>query len=180
MSYLSGANNSAFNKEEPSFRSTPVYLTVKTDEQSLKIGLNAGAWDYISKSFDTTVLLQKVIAKAARGIGYGINNQEHNTDVFALEVGLCRMQLYRKLKALAGQSTTSFLNSIKVKYALQMFDQVCDRIQEAMDAVGDLLAIIQTHQPRAQLNQHPDNALVRLKGVSDVEIAHQMAQGIVI
>ncbi|MBK3520021.1 response regulator [Carboxylicivirga sp. N1Y132] len=35
-------------------------LTAKTDEYSQNIGLNAGAWDYISKPFDTIALLQKI------------------------------------------------------------------------------------------------------------------------
>ncbi|MCU4177881.1 response regulator [Carboxylicivirga sp. N1Y90] len=145
-------------------------LTAKTDEQSQKIGLRAGAWDYINKPFDTTALLQKIrniinirqayrkqllmqdiaieaqvhytsydqkfIAKAKKVVEDNIDNTEFNPDSFALVVGLSRMQLHRKLKALSGQSITTFVNSIKVGHASQMFDQGCDRIQEAMDAVG--------------------------------------------
>ncbi|UAM98316.1 response regulator [Polaribacter litorisediminis] len=51
-------------------------------------------------------------------------------------LGLSRMQLHRKLKALVGLSTTAFINAIKIKKAIQMFDEGCDRVQEAMDAVG--------------------------------------------
>ncbi|WP_200465463.1 helix-turn-helix domain-containing protein, partial [Carboxylicivirga marina] len=79
---------------------------------------------------------QEFISKAIKVVENNIDNSEFNPDSFALAVGLSRMQLHRKLKALSGQSTTSFVNSIKVKFASRMFDQGCDRIQEAMDAVG--------------------------------------------
>ena len=52
------------------------------------------------------------------------------------ELGLSRMQLHRKLKALNGVSTTAFINSIRIEKAISMFDEGCDRVQEAMDAVG--------------------------------------------
>jgi signal transduction histidine kinase/DNA-binding response OmpR family regulator len=52
------------------------------------------------------------------------------------EMGLSRMQLHRKLKALTGQSATTFINSMKIEKAIIMFDKGCDRVQEAMDAVG--------------------------------------------
>ena len=52
------------------------------------------------------------------------------------ELGLSRMQLHRKLKALTGQSATKFINSMKIEKAVKMFDNGCDRVQEAMDSVG--------------------------------------------
>jgi AraC-like DNA-binding protein len=33
-------------------------------------------------------------------------------------------------------NTTSFINSIRIKKAIKMFDEGCDRVQEVMDAVG--------------------------------------------
>ena len=52
------------------------------------------------------------------------------------EIGLSRMQLHRKLKALIGLSTTAFVNSVRIEKAIDMFNNGCDRVQEAMDAVG--------------------------------------------
>jgi AraC-like DNA-binding protein len=46
------------------------------------------------------------------------------------------MQLHRKLKSLVGQSTTKYINIIKINFAKKMFDEGCDRVQEVMDAVG--------------------------------------------
>jgi len=145
-------------------------LTAKTAEEHIKIGLEAGAWDYITKPFNTQSLHQKIvnilntrnkfreflikqnitvevkkhyspydqklITKISKIIEDNIGNPDFSTKDFASEIGLSRMQLHRKLKALLGQTTTSFINTIKMQYAAKMFDEGCDRIQEAMDAVG--------------------------------------------
>lgn len=145
-------------------------LTAKNDEEYIKIGLEAGAWDYITKPFNTQSLHQKIknilstrdkfreflisqnitvevknhyspydqklITKISKIIEENMNNTDFSTKEFAAEIGLSRMQLHRKLKTLLGQSTTSFINTIKMKYAIKMFDEGCDRIQEAMDSVG--------------------------------------------
>jgi CheY-like chemotaxis protein len=145
-------------------------LTAKTAEEYIKIGLEAGAWDYITKPFNTQSIHQKIInilntrnkfreflitqnitievknnyspydqkliTKISKIIEDNISNPDFSTKDFAAEIGLSRMQLHRKLKALLGQTTTSFINNIKIQYATKMFDEGCDRIQEAMDAVG--------------------------------------------
>ena len=46
------------------------------------------------------------------------------------------MHLHRKLKTLVGETGKSIITSVKMKYAIDMFDHGCDRVQEAMNAVG--------------------------------------------
>jgi signal transduction histidine kinase/ligand-binding sensor domain-containing protein/DNA-binding NarL/FixJ family response regulator len=145
-------------------------LTAKTAEEHIKIGLEAGAWDYITKPFNMQSLHQKIvnilktrnqfreflitqnitievknhyssydqklITKISKIIEDNISNPDFSTKDFAAEIGLSRMQLHRKLKALLGQTTTSFVNNIKMQYATKMFDDGCDSVQEAMDALG--------------------------------------------
>lgn len=145
-------------------------VTAKTAEEQQKEGLEAGAWDYISKPFNTQSLIlkienilatrnkfknylisqnitpeikrhytsfdQKLITRATNIVENRIGNPDFSVEDFAMEVGLSRMQLHRKLKTLVGQTTTEFINHIKIKYATKMFDDGCDRINEAMDAVG--------------------------------------------
>lgn len=145
-------------------------LTAKTGSEYEKIGLGAGAWDYIAKPFDSSALLlkvnniidtrnkfktylsdqninleikshytsfdQKLIERVTDIIKLNLQNPEFSVNELAHEVGLSRMHLHRKLKTLVGESGKSIITKVKIKHATSMFDQGCDRIQEAMDAVG--------------------------------------------
>tara|TARA_R110002126_G_scaffold290897_1_gene449378 strand:- start:4708 stop:8682 length:3975 start_codon:yes stop_codon:yes gene_type:complete len=146
-----------------------IMLTAKSGEDFSSKGLKVGAWDYISKPFNSAQLLQKVkniiktrndfrkyIAEGSSDKTDGLyvsydqkfvanlvdiikrKMSEPNFSVQELseELGLSRMQLHRKLKSLIGLSTTAFINSIKIEKSVKMFDNGCDRVQEAMDAVG--------------------------------------------
>ena len=79
---------------------------------------------------------QKLISKTTIIINERMQNPDFSVEELASEVGLSRMQLHRKLKSLVGQSTTKFINTIKMETAKKMFDEGCDRIQEVMDTVG--------------------------------------------
>ena len=145
-------------------------LTAKSDEEYQKNGLDCGAWDYITKPFNTDALLkkidniietrnrfktylasqnitidvkkhyttfdQKIISKIIDAIQLHLDDPEYSVEDLAREIGLSRMQLHRKLRTLIGQTTTSFINSIRISHARYLFEHGCDRIQEAMDAVG--------------------------------------------
>ncbi|WP_319268643.1 response regulator [uncultured Draconibacterium sp.] len=145
-------------------------VTAKTAEEQQKEGLEAGAWDYISKPFNTQALTmkieniletrnkfkdylisqditvevkkhytpfdQKLITRATKIVEERISEPNFSVEDFAMEIGLSRMQLHRKLKTLVGQTTTGFINHIKILHATKLFDEGCDRINEAMDAVG--------------------------------------------
>jgi signal transduction histidine kinase/ligand-binding sensor domain-containing protein/DNA-binding response OmpR family regulator len=145
-------------------------LSAKTAQEQQNEGLEAGAWDYITKPFNTQSVLkkidniiesrnsfrnsvfnpglgfemkkhytpfdQKLISKAIAVIENNLGNEKFSVDDFSTEVGFSRMQLHRKLKSLVGCSATEFINSIKINHATKMFDNGCDRINEAMEAVG--------------------------------------------
>ncbi|MEX0986608.1 MAG: two-component regulator propeller domain-containing protein [Bacteroidales bacterium] len=145
-------------------------LTAKSDEEYQNYGLDCGAWDYITKPFNTDALLkkidniietrnrfksflatqnitidvkkhyttfdQKIISKIIETIQLHLDDPDYSVEDLALEIGLSRMQLHRKLKTLIGQTTTSFINSIRISHARYLFEHGCNRIQEAMVAVG--------------------------------------------
>ncbi len=145
-------------------------LSAKTAQEQQNEGLDAGAWDYITKPFNTQSVLKKIdnivdsrnsfrnsifnpglgfemkkhytpfdrklISKAIAVIENNIGNENFSVEDFSTEVGFSRMQLHRKLKSLVGFTATEFINSIKINYAAKMFDNGCDRINEAMEAVG--------------------------------------------
>lgn len=158
-------------KAENSTSHIPVLmLTAKTGLEYEKSGLDAGAWDYINKPFDSSVLLQKIkniidtrnkfksylsdqiinlevkshytsydqkfLANISEIIKGNLDNPDFTVNELAREVGLSRMHLHRKLKALVGESGKNIITKIRIKHAVAMFDQGCDRIQEAMSATG--------------------------------------------
>lgn len=79
---------------------------------------------------------QKFVQKARGIVVQKMSDPTFSVEILASELGLSRMQLHRKLKTLIGANTTAFINSIRIKEAIQMFDDGCDRVQEAMDSVG--------------------------------------------
>ncbi len=79
---------------------------------------------------------QKFVTKIRGIVEKRIADSNYTVEDLSKEIGLSRMQLHRKLKSLTGLSTTAFINSVRVEVAVHMFDKGCDRVQEAMDAIG--------------------------------------------
>lgn len=79
---------------------------------------------------------QKFVAKTIEVIKKKMTETHFSVEELSEEIGLSRMQLHRKLKSLTGKTTTTFINSVKMEKAIEMFDNGCDRVQEAMDTVG--------------------------------------------
>lgn len=79
---------------------------------------------------------QKFVKNAKDIVIKTLTEPDFSVEFLAKELGLSRMQLHRKLNALIGQSTSVFINSIRIEIAIKMFNNGCDRVQEAMDTVG--------------------------------------------
>lgn len=65
-----------------------------------------------------------------------MSNSEFYVDDLGKELGLSRMQLYRKLKGLIGQSANEFVRSIRLKRAAQLIKQDSLTISEVTYEVG--------------------------------------------
>ncbi|MCC4211994.1 hybrid sensor histidine kinase/response regulator transcription factor [Leeuwenhoekiella parthenopeia] len=79
---------------------------------------------------------QKFVQNASAIISDKISDSDFSVEDLCQELGLSRMHLHRKIKSLTGLSTTAFINTIRIKKAINLFENGCDRVQEAMDAVG--------------------------------------------
>ncbi len=79
---------------------------------------------------------KKLIEKLNDLIVANINDGSITVDFLAKEMNMSRMQLHRKIKSLTGKTSTSYINLIRMRYAREMFDKGCDRVQEVMDEVG--------------------------------------------
>ncbi len=74
-------------------------------------------------------MLQKVLDKNITDAGFTVEN-------FGKEMGVSRMQLHRKLKALTGQSASEFLKSQRLKLALKLLKEKKITIAEVGYTVG--------------------------------------------
>ncbi|QIE60304.1 response regulator [Rasiella rasia] len=65
-----------------------------------------------------------------------LTNSEFSASIFCEEMGVSRMQLHRKLKALTGYATTEFIRSQRLKLAKQLIEQDKISISEVGYTVG--------------------------------------------
>ena len=79
---------------------------------------------------------EEFIAKAVSIVEENMSNSEFYVDDLGRELGLSRMQLYRKLKGLIGQSANEFVRSIRLKRAAQLIKQNQMTISEITYEVG--------------------------------------------
>lgn len=76
------------------------------------------------------------VKRILESIEANMNNAEYSVEELGLDVGMSRMQLYRKLKALTGQSANEFIRTIRLKRAAQLLEQNQLTIAEITYEVG--------------------------------------------
>ncbi|WP_109833344.1 two-component regulator propeller domain-containing protein [Reichenbachiella versicolor] len=79
---------------------------------------------------------EEFLAKAVEAIENNMSNSDFYVDDLGRELGMSRMQLYRKLKGLIGQSANEFIRSIRLKRAAQLISQGELNISEVTYMVG--------------------------------------------
>lgn len=65
-----------------------------------------------------------------------ISNSDFTVNVFATEIGMSAPVLYKKINALTGMTVNNFIKSIRLKRALQLFQQNAGNISEVAYMVG--------------------------------------------
>ncbi len=79
---------------------------------------------------------QKFLARAVKVVEKNIDNSDLNVDHFSREIGISKMQLYRKMNALTNQTVREFIKTIRLKRAAQLLEQNVINISEVAYAVG--------------------------------------------
>ncbi|MGY6742056.1 MAG: response regulator [Cecembia sp.] len=79
---------------------------------------------------------EKFLLKLQQIIDSKLENPQFSTEDFAIEVGMSRMQLHRKLKSLTGLSATEFIRSERLKMALPLLEKGNLNISEVAYTVG--------------------------------------------
>lgn len=79
---------------------------------------------------------ERFLQKAIDVIENNISDPELDIDRFAVEIGVSRMQLYRKLNALTEMTVKEFIRNIRLKRAAQLLVQKKMNVSEVAYAVG--------------------------------------------
>lgn len=79
---------------------------------------------------------EKFISKLQQILEKEMANPDFSSTDFALEIGMSRMQLHRKLKSLLGVSSTEFLRNERLKAASNLIKKGTENISDVAYAVG--------------------------------------------
>jgi len=81
-------------------------------------------------------LEEKFISKVLEVIESHISEEEFSIEQFGKEVGMSRVQLHRKLKALSGKSASNYLRSVRLSKAKKMIEEQKGNVSEIAYSVG--------------------------------------------
>lgn len=84
----------------------------------------------------TTSIDQIFLTKAISSVEKNMSNDEFGIDFLCNELAMSRATLHRKIKALTNQSTSEFINGIRLKHAARLIRQNAGSISEIAYQVG--------------------------------------------
>lgn len=76
------------------------------------------------------------VEKLVESIEKNMSNAEYSVEELSLNVGMSKMQLYRKMKALTSQSANEFIRTMRLKRAAQLLEQNQLTVAEVTYEVG--------------------------------------------
>lgn len=79
---------------------------------------------------------EKFIEKLQNILDKNLSNSEYTAENFAVEIGMSRMQLHRKLKSLLGVSSTEFLRNERLKVGAELLKKGNGTISEIAYSIG--------------------------------------------
>ncbi|QMU26707.1 hybrid sensor histidine kinase/response regulator transcription factor [Adhaeribacter radiodurans] len=79
---------------------------------------------------------EKFLQQVMRVVEERLSDSEFSVDEFSREIGLSRVHLHRKLKALTGQSPSDFIRMMRLKQAAQLLEARAGNIAEIAYQVG--------------------------------------------
>lgn len=90
----------------------------------------------LPKEISTNPLDQKFLERAIEYIDKNIENEEINVENMASHLAMNRSNLYRKIKALTGQTATEFIRTVRLKMAIKHMESGEMNISEIAFKVG--------------------------------------------
>ncbi|MFA9388450.1 MAG: response regulator [Prolixibacteraceae bacterium] len=89
-----------------------------------------------SQTNDPVEELHPLVEKARKIVLQNIDNSDYNIDEFCNDLGLSRMQLYRKFKAITGLSANNFIRKVRLHKAAEMLKTGNYTVKEVTYDVG--------------------------------------------
>jgi signal transduction histidine kinase/ligand-binding sensor domain-containing protein/DNA-binding response OmpR family regulator len=83
-----------------------------------------------------TSIDEQLLQRAVNAVEKNISNPDFDTTAFAREVGVSRMLLNTKIRALTGQTSGEFIRSLRLKRAAQLMQQNSGNVSEIAYEVG--------------------------------------------
>ena len=107
---------------------------------------------------------ERFMRKAMEIIEKNISDPDFDIEQFASEVGVSRMQLYRKIDAMTNMTVKEFIRNIRIKRAFQMIEQGKLTISEVAYDVGFKDIAYFRKCFKAQIGINPSEVPVKKEG----------------
>lgn len=105
------------------------------DQQEQRKSLFKKAIVILPENLTSTSLDEELIKKALNCIQKNLNNQFYSVEQFSKDMYMDRTSLFRKLKAIVGQTPSAFLRSVRLKRSAMMLEKGMP-VSEVSDLVG--------------------------------------------
>ena len=132
----SGADDYVTKPFNPQFLKLKVRNIIKSRESLKKEFRDSEVLKIEPKRVTLTSKDEQFIQAALESVESNMSNSEYTVEDLWRDTGMSRMQLYRKLKALTGQSANEFIRTIRLKRAAQLIEQNELTIAEVTYEVG--------------------------------------------
>ncbi|WP_147676354.1 hybrid sensor histidine kinase/response regulator transcription factor [Algibacter pacificus] len=120
-----------FNIEVLRLRVANILKTKRQWTEKFKTTPTSSTWKELSNKLD-----KEFLKKSLKIVKKNIDNTEYSVGQFALDIGMSRSALHKKIKSITGQSTTEFIRTIRIKRAANLIKSGKYSVTEVVFMVG--------------------------------------------
>lgn len=120
-----------FNIEVLKLRVDNILRTKQQWVEKFKTKPISSTWKELSSKLD-----QEFLKRSVDIIKKNIDNSDYSVETFALDVGMSRSALFKKIKSITGESTSEFIRTIRIKRASNLIQSGKYSITEVVFMVG--------------------------------------------
>ncbi|SOE23218.1 Signal transduction histidine kinase [Spirosomataceae bacterium TFI 002] len=120
-----------FNMEVLRLRVNNILQTKQQWTEKFKTEPTSSTWKELSSNLD-----KEFLKKSLKIIRENIDNSDYSGEDFAIDIGMSRSGLFKKIKSITGQSTTEFIRTIRIKRAANLITTCKYSITEVVFMVG--------------------------------------------